>query len=137
MTWHGMLRLPGFLAGHRDIPGGIWALGFVSLSMDLSSEMIHALLPLYLVTDMRSSVAVVGAIEGGAEGLASVTRIFSGALSDYLGRRKLLAGLGYGLAALSKVVFALAPSVGWLLGARLADRFGKGIRGAPRDALIA
>jgi MFS family permease len=121
----------------REIPIGIWALGFVSLLMDVSSEMIHALLPVYLVTVLGTSVLTVGLIEGIAEATASITKVFSGALSDWLGRRKLLAALGYGLAAFTKPIFPLAPSVGWLIAARFIDRVGKGIRGAPRDALVA
>src|SRR5690348_7789868 len=121
----------------REIPGSVWALGLVSLFMDLSSEMIHALLPVYLVTVLGASTLTVGFIEGIAEATAAITKIFSGALSDWLGRRKLLAALGYGLAALTKPLFPLAPSVGWLVAARFIDRVGKGIRGAPRDALIA
>ncbi|MEZ5786395.1 MAG: MFS transporter [Xanthobacteraceae bacterium] len=121
----------------RDIPGGIWALGFVSLLMDISSEMIHALLPLYLVTVLGTSMLTVGVIEGIAEATASIVKIFSGALSDWLGNRKLLAALGYGLAALTKPVFAMATSITWIVGARFIDRVGKGIRGAPRDALVA
>jgi MFS family permease len=120
-----------------DIPLGIWTLGFVSLFMDVSSEMIHALLPIYLVSVLDASTLVVGVIEGVAESTASVTKLFSGALSDWLGKRKLLAALGYGLAALTKPAFPLASSVGWLFAARFIDRIGKGIRGAPRDALIA
>ena len=121
----------------RDIPPGIWALGFVSLLMDISSEMIHALLPVYLVTVLATSMVTVGIIEGIAEATASVVKVFSGALSDRIGQRKLLAVIGYGLAALTKPVFPLASSVGWLVAARFIDRIGKGIRGAPRDALIA
>jgi len=121
----------------REIPGSVWALGLVSLFMDLSSEMIHALLPLYLVSVLGVSTLTVGFIEGIAEATASITKIFSGALSDYLGRRKLLAALGYGLAAVTKPVFPLASSIGWVMAARFIDRIGKGIRGAPRDALIA
>ncbi len=121
----------------RDIPPGVWALGFVSLLMDVSSEMIHALLPIYLVTVLGTSMVTVGVIEGIAEATAAITKIFSGALSDWLGRRKLLAVLGYGLAALSKPVFPLASTVEWLMAARFVDRVGKGIRGAPRDALVA
>ena len=121
----------------RAIPPGIWALGFVSMLMDISSEMIHALLPIYLVTALGTSATTVGAIEGIAEATASVTKVFSGAISDWLGKRKLLAVLGYGLAAVTKPVFPLAPTVGWLFGARFVDRIGKGIRGAPRDALVA
>ena len=121
----------------REIPGGIWALGFVSMLMDISSEMIHALLPVYLVTVLGTSMVTVGVIEGVAEATASITKIFSGALSDWLGKRKLLAVLGYGLAAFTKPAFPLAPSVSWLIAARFVDRVGKGIRGAPRDALVA
>jgi MFS family permease len=121
----------------REIPSGVWALGLVSMLMDVSSEMIHALLPIYLVTVLGTSMVTVGVIEGIAEATASITKIFSGALSDWLGKRKLLAVLGYGLAAFTKPVFPLAPSVSWLIGARFVDRIGKGIRGAPRDALVA
>lgn len=121
----------------RDIPAGVWALGLVSLLMDISSEMIHALLPVYLVVAMGTSTLTVGIIEGIAEATAAITKIFSGALSDWLGKRKFLAVLGYGLAAFTKPVFPLAPTVGWLVAARFIDRVGKGIRGAPRDALVA
>jgi MFS family permease len=121
----------------REIPRSVWALGLVSLFMDLSSEMIHALLPLYLVTVLGASTLTVGFIEGVAEATASITKIFSGALSDYLGKRKFLAALGYGLAAFTKPIFPLASSIAWLTAARFIDRIGKGIRGAPRDALIA
>jgi len=132
-----MTAANGAKYGLRDIPGGIWALGFVSLLMDVSSEMIHALLPIYLVTVLGTSTLTVGIIEGIAEATASITKIFSGALSDWLGKRKFLAALGYGLAAFTKPIFPLAPSVSWLVAARFIDRVGKGIRGAPRDALIA
>jgi MFS family permease len=121
----------------RAIPSGIWVLGFVSMLMDVSSEMIHALLPVYLITVMATSATTVGVIEGIAESTAAVTKVFSGALSDWIGRRKLLAVLGYGLAACTKPVFPLATTVGWLMTARFVDRIGKGIRGAPRDALVA
>jgi MFS family permease len=121
----------------REIPGSIWALGLVSLFMDLSSEMIHALLPLYLVGALGASTLIVGVIEGVAEATASITKVFSGALSDYLGMRKWLAAAGYSLAALSKPIFPLAADIGWVMAARFIDRIGKGIRGAPRDALIA
>lgn len=119
------------------IPRGIWALGFVSLFMDMSSEMIHALLPLYLVTVLGASVLTVGIIEGIAEATASITKIFSGVLSDWLGKRKMLAVIGYGLAAVTKPVFPLAESLTAIIAARFVDRVGKGIRGAPRDALVA
>lgn len=121
----------------RAIPAGVWALGFVSMLMDVSSEMIHALLPIYLVTVLGTSTLTVGIIEGIAEATALVTKVFSGALSDWLGKRKFLAALGYGLAAFTKPIFPLAPTVGWLVAARFIDRIGKGIRGAPRDALVA
>lgn len=119
------------------IPGGVWALGFVSLFMDISSEMIHALLPIYMVTVLGASTLSVGVIEGIAEATAAITKVFSGAISDWLGKRKLLVLLGYGMAALTKPIFPIAPSIGWLVAARFIDRIGKGIRGAPRDALIA
>jgi MFS family permease len=121
----------------REIPSGIWALGFVSLLMDVSSEMIHALLPVYLVTILGTSTLTVGAIEGIAEATASITKVFSGALSDRVGKRKFLAALGYGMAAFTKPIFPLATTVGWLIAARFIDRVGKGVRGAPRDALVA
>ncbi|WP_368904847.1 MFS transporter [Taklimakanibacter lacteus] len=121
----------------QHIPVGIWVLGFVSMLMDISSEMIHALLPVYLTTVLGASAVTVGVIEGVAEAAAAITKVFSGALSDWLGRRKFLAALGYGLAALAKPIFPLAPSIGWLVAARFIDRIGKGIRGAPRDALVA
>lgn len=124
-------------AGWRDIPKPIWALGFVSLLMDISSEMIHALLPVYLVTVMGASMVTVGVIEGVAEATGSIAKIFSGAISDWVGKRKLLVVVGYGLAALTKPIFPLAASVSWLVAARFIDRIGKGIRGAPRDALVA
>jgi MFS family permease len=119
------------------LPAGIWALGLVSLLMDVSSELIHSLLPVFLVTTLGTTVLVVGLIEGAAEATALIVKVFSGVLSDYWGRRKPLALLGYGLAALSKPLFALASTSGLVFSARLIDRVGKGIRGAPRDALIA
>ena len=119
------------------IPPGIWALGLVSLLMDTSSELIHSLLPLFLVNTLGASVLAVGLIEGAAEATALIVKMFSGALSDYWGKRKSLAVLGYGLAALTKPLFALAPTAGMVLAARVIDRVGKGIRGAPRDALVA
>ena len=132
-----MPEQPRSLLRWREIPGSVWALGLVSMFMDVSSEMIHALLPLYLVTVLGTSTLTVGIIEGIAEATASITKIFSGALSDYLGKRKMLAALGYGLAAITKPIFPMASGIGWLVAARFIDRTGKGIRGAPRDALIA
>ena len=121
----------------QRLPAGIWALGFVSLLMDVSSEMIHSLLPVFMVTVLGTSMLVVGLIEGVAEATALIVKIFSGALSDYWGKRKPLALLGYGMGALSKPLFALASSIEPVFTARLIDRVGKGIRGAPRDALVA
>lgn len=121
----------------RGLPAGIWALGFVSMLMDVSSEMIHALLPVYMTVGLGATALAVGMIEGIAEATASITKVFSGALSDRIGRRKEFAALGYGLAAMTKPIFPLAPSIGWLVAARFIDRVGKGIRGAPRDALVA
>lgn len=119
------------------IPKGIWVLGFVSMFMDISSEIIHSLLPVFMVSTLGASMFVVGVIEGVAEATALIVKIFSGALSDYLGKRKGLAVLGYGLGALSKPFFAMAGTSGMVFTARFADRIGKGIRGAPRDALVA
>ena len=107
------------------------------MCMDLSSELIHSLLPLYMAVGLGASTLVIGIVEGVAESLALVVKVFSGVLSDWFGRRKPLVVLGYGLAAVSKLAFPLAPTLGWIVAARLADRVGKGIRGAPRDALIA
>jgi MFS family permease len=121
----------------KALPRGVWALGMVSLLMDVSSEMIHALLPVYLVSGLGATMLAVGLIEGIAEATAQIVKVFSGALSDRIGRRKPLALAGYGLAALTKPVFPLAGSLGWIVAARFVDRVGKGIRGAPRDALVA
>ena len=124
-------------AASPRLPRSIWVLGFVSMMMDISSEMVHSLLPLFLVTTLGVSVFVVGMIEGVAEATALMVRVFSGVMSDWLKKRKALAVMGYGLAAVTKPVFALATGVGLVFGARIVDRIGKGIRGAPRDALIA
>ena len=124
-------------ATRQELPRGVVMLGWVSLTMDISSEMIHALLPLFLVTVLGASALSVGVIEGIAEATAAVAKMFSGAISDWLGRRKPLLLLGYGLAALTKPLFPLASGLGEVLTARFIDRIGKGIRGAPRDALIA
>ncbi|MGK0737232.1 MFS transporter [Yokenella regensburgei] len=119
------------------IPQGVWVVGGVSMLMDISSELIHSLLPLFMATTLGASVILIGLIEGLAEATALIIKVFSGAISDYLGKRKGLALLGYGLGALSKPLFAIASSSGMILSARLIDRVGKGIRGAPRDALVA
>jgi MFS family permease len=118
------------------IPRGVWALGFVSLLMDASSEMIHSVLPLFMVATLGASVFMLGVLEGVAESVALLLKLFAGALSDFIRRRKPLVVLGYGLAALSKPLFVVAHSVGMVFLARTIDRVGKGIRGAPRDALI-
>jgi MFS family permease len=119
------------------LPKGIWVLGLGSLFMDISSELIHSLLPVFMVTTLGASMLTVGLIEGVAEATAAVLKVFSGTLSDFLGKRKLLMVIGYALAALSKPIFPLATSVSWVFTARFVDRVGKGIRVAPRDALIA
>jgi len=121
----------------KRIPISVWALGLVSMFMDISSEMIHSLLPLFLVGTLGASAVVVGLIEGLAESTALIVKVFSGALSDYLGKRKALAVFGYSLGALTKPLFAIAPTAGVVFMARLLDRVGKGVRGAPRDALVA
>lgn len=121
----------------KRIPAGVWALGFVSLLMDVSSEMIHSLLPLFMVGVLGASALAVGIIEGIAESTALIVKVFSGALSDYLGKRKGLAIAGYALGAVSKPLFAIAPNISTVLCARFIDRIGKGVRGAPRDALVA
>jgi MFS family permease len=125
------------MKGKPGIPKGVWVLGFVSLLMDVSSEMIHSLLPVYLVAGLGASTLVVGIIEGTAEATAMVAKVFSGALSDRWRKRKWLVLAGYGLGAISKPLFALATTPALVFGARFMDRIGKGIRGAPRDALIA
>lgn len=121
----------------RSLPLGIWALGVGSLFMDTSSELIHSLLPIFMSTVLGASMTTIGIVEGVAEATAAITKIFSGALSDYLGRRKFLMILGYALAAFTKPIFPLATSIGWVFAARFVDRVGKGVRGAPRDALVA
>ncbi len=115
----------------------MWALGFTSLFMDISSELIHGLLPLFLMVSLGASATALGIVEGIAEATAYITRVFSGWLSDTLQRRKALAVVGYGLAAVTKPLFPLANAVWLVLVARFIDRIGKGIRGAPRDALVA
>ena len=121
----------------QKIPAGVWVLGFVSMLMDISSEMIHSLLPIFMVTALGASALAIGLIEGLAEATALIIKIFSGVISDYLGKRKSLAVIGYAMGALTKPQFAVASTTGLVLTARLLDRTGKGIRGAPRDALMA
>jgi MFS family permease len=124
-------------AAWRALPTAIWALGFGSLFMDTSSELIHSLLPIFMVSGLGASMVTVGVIEGMAEATAAIVKVFSGALSDYFGKRKFLMVLGYALAAFTKPIFPLANSVSWVFAARFIDRVGKGIRVAPRDALVA
>lgn len=121
----------------RRIPVGIWALGLGSMFMDISSELVHSLLPLFMIGVLGASMVTVGVVEGVAEATAAIVKVFSVALSDYLGKRKFLLVLGYSLAALTKPVFPLATAMSWVFLARFVDRVGKGIREAPRDALIA
>jgi len=123
--------------GWRHIPRSVWALGLVSLFMDISSEMVHSLLPVFMVTILGAGVTSVGVIEGIAEATALIIRIYSGVLSDRIGNRKIPALIGYALGALSKPLFAVASGLYLVFAARFIDRIGKGIRGAPRDALIA
>lgn len=122
---------------HHTLPRSIWVLGFGSMFMDISSELIHSLLPIFMATVLGASMATIGIIEGIAEATAAVTKVFSGAVSDYFRKRKFLVVLGYGLGAITKPVFPLAATIWWVFGARFVDRIGKGIRGAPRDALVA
>jgi MFS family permease len=125
------------LGGRTAIPRTVWTLGFVSLFMDLSSELVHSLLPVFLVSTLGASVMTVGLIEGVSEAATLVAKVFSGALSDFFRRRKGLILLGYGMAVLTKPLFPLAMSAETVFAARFLDRIGKGIRGAPRDALVA
>jgi len=125
------------LGSAARLPGLIWILGVVSLCMDASSELVHSLLPIFMGTVLGASTVTIGVIEGVAEATAAISKVFSGVLSDRVGSRKWLVVFGYGLAAVTKPVFAMAPTVGWVFGARFVDRVGKGIRGAPRDALVA
>jgi MFS family permease len=122
---------------YRKLPRGIWVLGFVSMFMDISSELVHSLLPIFMAMVLGASMATIGIVEGVAEGAAAITKVFSGMISDYFGKRKVLAVVGYALAAMTKPIFPLATTIGWVFGARFVDRIGKGIRGAPRDALVA
>lgn len=122
---------------YRSLPRGIWVLGFGSMFMDMSSELIHSLLPIFMTSVLGASMVSIGIIEGVAEATAAITKAFSGAFSDYFRKRKFLVVLGYGLSAVTKPVFPLATTIWWVFGARFVDRIGKGIRGAPRDAFVA
>lgn len=130
-------EVPAKTINSTRLPAGIWALGFVSLLADISSEMVHSLLPLFMVSALGASAFMVGLVEGVGEATALIVKVFSGVLSDYVGRRKPLAIAGYALGACSKPLFAIAQTIGMVLTARLVDRVGKGVRGAPRDALVA
>jgi MFS family permease len=134
-------RDPGSISSkngfYRKLPKGIWVLGFVSMFMDSSSELVHSLLPIFMATTLGASMVTIGIVEGFAEATAAVTKVFSGIISDYFQKRKFLVVIGYGLAAITKPIFPLATSIGWVFGARFVDRIGKGIRDAPRDALVA
>jgi MFS family permease len=121
----------------RSLPAGIWVLGFGSLFMDISSEIVHSLLPVFMVTVLGTPIFTIGIVEGSAEAIASITKVFSGTLSDSFGNRKFPLVFGYALAAFTKPLFPLANSIGWVFAGRFIDRIGKGIRGAPRDALVA
>ncbi len=123
--------------GYFAMPRGVWVLGFGSLFMDASSELVHSLMPIFMVSVLGTSILTVGVIEGIAEATAAITKVFSGAISDYFQKRKFLIVIGYGLGAITKPVFPLANTIQWVFAARIVDRIGKGIRGAPRDALIA
>ncbi len=131
------VRSPSSSNGLRALPAGIWALGFGSLLMDASSELVHSLLPIFMTSVLGASMVTIGFVEGIAEAMASITKLFSGVISDHVGKRKGLLVFGYGFAALTKPVFPLATSVTWVFVGRFVDRIGKGIRGAPRDALVA
>ncbi|MEM3018011.1 MAG: MFS transporter, partial [Candidatus Bathyarchaeia archaeon] len=122
---------------YLKLPRSIWVLGFVSMFMDTSSELIHSLLPVFMATVLGVSMSAIGFVEGFAEATAAFTKVFSGALSDQFRKRKPLTVLGYGLAAMTKPMFPLATSINWVFTARFVDRIAKGIRGAPRDALVA
>jgi len=128
-------KIPG--GALRSLPAGIWVLGFGSMFMDISSEIIHSLLPLFMANALGASMVTIGLVEGIAEATAAIAKVFSGILSDHLGKRKFLLVLGYALAAFTKPIFPLANSIGWVFAARFLDRIGKGIRTAPRDALVA
>ncbi|MGD8547583.1 MAG: MFS transporter, partial [Thiohalophilus sp.] len=121
----------------RALPKTVWVLGFGSMFMDISSELVHSLLPIFMATVLGASMVTIGLIEGIAEASAAITKVFSGAISDYFRKRKLFLVLGYGLSAISKPIFPLATTIWWVFAGRFIDRIGKGIRVAPRDALVA
>jgi MFS family permease len=128
---------PAWRSTLLQLPKGVWALGFAAMFMDVSSELVHSLLPVFMSAVLGASMLTIGLVEGIAEATASITKVFSGALSDYWGKRKPLVVFGYGLSAVTKPMFPMAASIGWVAVARFVDRVGKGVRGAPRDALVA
>jgi MFS family permease len=136
MSVENRVQVPAGFSAIRAVPRSVVALGLVSLFMDISSEIIHSLLPVFLLTVLGASALSVGFIEGIAEAASQVTKLFAGAISDWIGKRKPLVLIGYGLSALTKPLFPLASGVGLVVAARFIDRIGKGVRGAPRDALI-
>src|SRR5512143_1990153 len=121
----------------KQLPRNVWVVGLTSLFMDISSEMVLNILPLFLANVLGVKTNIIGLIEGLAEATASILKLFSGWLSDRLGGRKWLAVFGYGLSAVSKPFFYIASTWELIAGVRWADRVGKGIRTAPRDALVA
>lgn len=122
---------------YRSLPKSIWLLGMVSMFMDVSSELVHCLLPIFMAGVLGASMLTIGIVEGIAEATAAIAKVFSGAISDRFRKRKMLVVLGYGLGAVSKPAFPLASTIDLVFAARFVDRIGKGIRGAPRDALVA
>jgi len=128
---------PALKTSIRQLPRNVWAVSLTSFLMDISSEMVINILPLFLSNVLGVKTNIIGVIEGVAEAVASLLKLFSGWLSDRLGGRKWLAVVGYGFSALTKPLFYFANSWSAVAGARWADRVGKGIRTAPRDALVA
>ena len=129
--------MTGYMRQRRGLPKNVRALGLVSLFMDMSSEMIYPLMPLFLSTVLHASKISIGLIEGVAESTASLVKVFSGIMSDRLGKRKSIIFWGYGVSVFSRPILALASSWPMVLGYRFTDRFGKGVRTPPRDAIIA
>src|SRR5207249_1435761 len=129
--------LPGLWRRYRKLPRNVFAISLVSLLNDASSEIIYPLLPIFLASSLGASARAIGVIEGTAESISSLLKLFAGYLSDRLGRRKSLVVTGYALAALARPMLAIASNWHQVLSIRLTDRVGKGVRSAPRDAMIA
>ena len=127
----------GVMESLRSLPVNVWVVTATSFLTDVSSEMIFNLVPLFLANVLNAGTAVIGLIDGLAETTASLMKMYAGGLSDKLGERKWLTVLGYGISTISKPFLYIANAWGWVLGVRVADRFGKGVRTAPRDALVA